>query len=96
MTENSDIDRTANLNENDYKTGNPDLEPRDSGDQANDIRFSEEEQLIREQAQGIRAQKDNVPRDNSDVDKAMAGFEVPDADLNSDASDDPPFHGQEQ
>lgn len=101
MTENpgrdqsADIDETANLRENDYKTGNPDLEPRDSGDQANDIRFSEEEQLIREQAHGIRAQKDNVPRDNSDVDKAMAGFDVPDADLNSDASDDPPFYGQE-
>ncbi|GAB3277102.1 hypothetical protein GCM10027449_16570 [Sinomonas notoginsengisoli] len=90
MTEN-----TSEPEEREYKTGNPDDEPRDSGDQANDIRFSEEEQLIREQSRGNMPQEDDVPRNYADIDKAMAGMDVPDAELNSDASDSPPYHGQE-
>lgn len=102
MTENaSNPDRSlepdTSLEEHEYQTGNAYDEPRDSGDEANDIRFSEEEQLIREQARGRRPQKDDVPRDASNIDRAMAGMDVPDADLRSgDASDDPAHHGQEQ
>lgn len=91
MTEN-----TGEPEERDYKAGNPSDEPRDSGDEANDIRFSEEQQLIREQARGNMPQEDDVPREYADVDKAMAGMDVPDAELTSDASNSPPYHGQEE
>jgi hypothetical protein len=96
MSEN-DLNNDEGMAENDYKPGNPYDEPRDSGDQANDIRFSEEEQLIREQAHGNMPQKDDVPRDMSNVDQAMAGIDVPDADIKGgDASDDPAHYGEEQ
>lgn len=90
MTEN-----TSEPEEREYKTGDPSDQPRDSGDEANDIRSSEEQQLIREQSRGNMPQKDDVPPASSEIDKAMQGMDVPDAELNSDASDSPPFHGQE-
>lgn len=72
-------------------------EPRDSGDEANDIRFSEEEQLIREQAHGNSPDQDAVPSSVPGMDQAAAGIDVPDADLRGgDASDDPAHHGKEQ
>ncbi|WP_136612221.1 hypothetical protein [Sinomonas albida] len=74
-----------------------DDEPRDSGDEANDIRFSEEEHLIREQVHGDRPDKDDVPSSVPGMDQAAAGIDVPDADLREgDSSDDPAHHGKEQ
>ncbi|GAB4099568.1 hypothetical protein [Sinomonas halotolerans] len=98
MSENRNENR-----ENQYNAENSDeyttetVEPQDSGEEANDIRFSEEQQLIREQAQGIRPQKQDVPSSVPGMDQAAAGFDVPDADLREgDASDDSAHHGQEQ
>ncbi|WP_077489451.1 hypothetical protein [Sinomonas mesophila] len=72
------------------------VEPQDAGDAANDLRFSEEEQLIREQAQGVRPDKQDVPSGVPGLDEAAAGMDVPDAELRGgDASDDPAHHGKE-
>ena len=72
------------------------VEPQDSGDAANDIRFSEEQQLIKEQAQGVRPDKQDVPSGVPGMDEAAAGIDVPDAELREgDASDDPAHHGKE-
>jgi hypothetical protein len=86
---------TENTSENAYTPET--VEPQDSGEEANDIRFSEEQQLIREQSQGIRPEKQDVPKGVPGLDEAAAGIDVPDADLRGgDASDDPAHHGKEQ
>ena len=86
---------TENQNSSsDYKPET--IEPQDSGDAANDLRFSEEQKLIREQAHGIRAEKQDVPSSVPGMDQAAAGIDVPDAELREgDASDDPAHHGKE-
>lgn len=99
MTENDQTPTEPDeaMSENTYKPGNPYDEPRDSADQANDIRFSEEEQLIREQIHGNMPDKDDVPSGVPNMDQAAAGIDVPDADIRGgDASDDPTFHGKEE
>ncbi|WP_430298149.1 hypothetical protein [Sinomonas sp. B1-1] len=91
MTENTG----GNASDSDYQSET--VEPQDSGEEANDIRFSEEQRLIREQAHGVRAEKQDVPEGVPGLDEAAAGIDVPDADLRGgDASDDPAFNGKEQ
>ena len=84
-------------NTNEPNTYQPEtVEPQDSGEEANDLRFSEEQKLIREQARGVRPEKQDVPSGVPGMDQAAAGIDVPDAELREgDASDDPAHHGKE-
>lgn len=64
--------------------------PGDAGDEANDIRFSEEQALINEQAHGVRPDGDDVPAGEPSMDQALGDLDLPDANLGEgeDGSDD--------
>lgn len=59
----------------------------DAGDAANEIRFSEEQALIEEQAQGIQPDTYSVPDDEPSMDQARGNLDISDA-TGSSASDD--------
>jgi hypothetical protein len=73
--------------------------PGDIGDEANEIRFSEEEALIEEQAHGIFPDTYSVPG-MPNMSEAIGNIDLPPEDLgatpDSDASDDPLHGGAEQ
>ncbi|MCU1532171.1 MAG: hypothetical protein JWO49_1742 [Arthrobacter sp.] len=73
--------------------------PGDAGDEANEIRFSEEEALIEEQAHGIRPDTYSVPG-MPNMSEALGNIDLPledtGATTESDASDDSLHGGAEQ
>ena len=73
--------------------------PGDIGDEANEIRFSEEEALIEEQAHGIFPDTYSVPG-MPNMSEAIGNIDLSPEDLgaapDSDASDDPLHGGAEQ
>lgn len=69
--------------------------PGDAGDEANAIRFSEEQALIEEQAHGVRPDADRVPAAEPSMAEALGNLDLPDASASEpeqDGSDDP-LHG---
>lgn len=72
----------------------------DAGDDANAIRFSEEQALIEEQANGIRPETYSVPSGGPTMDEARGNLDLPAADTgtepSSDSSDDGLHGGAEQ
>ncbi|MBT2514279.1 hypothetical protein [Arthrobacter sp. ISL-30] len=69
--------------------------PGDAGDEGNEIRFSEEQALIQEQARGIRPERHDVPSGGPTLDEARGNLDISDptgADAADDSSDDP-MHG---
>ncbi|MEZ2388014.1 hypothetical protein AB6813_00460 [bacterium RCC_150] len=74
--------------------------PGDAGDKANEIRFSEEQALIEEQAHGIRPEKYNVPSGGPTMEEARGNMDLSEEDTGgtteSDSSDDALHGGAEQ
>ena len=74
--------------------------PGDAGDEANVIRFSEEQALIEEQAQGIRPDHYSVPQGVPTLDEARGSMDLTPEDTgntpSSDSSDDSLHGGAEQ
>jgi hypothetical protein len=73
--------------------------PGDAGDDANAIRFSEEQALIEEQSHGIRPQRYNVPSGGPTMDEARGNMDLSDDTgdaASADISDDGLHSGQEQ
>lgn len=72
----------------------------DSGDDANAIRFSEEQALIEEQANGIRPETYTVPSGGPTMAEARGNMDLPPDDTgtgpSSDSSDDGLHGGAEQ
>jgi hypothetical protein len=65
--------------------------PGDAGDEANVIRFSEEQALIEEQAHGIRPDTYSIPSGGPTMDEARGNMDLPDqtgAGPEDDSSDD--------
>lgn len=65
--------------------------PGDAGDEANEIRFSEEQALIEEQAHGIRPDTYSVPPGGPTMDEARGDMDLSDqtgTDPSDDSSDD--------
>ncbi|MEN8585250.1 hypothetical protein B1A87_013815 [Arthrobacter sp. KBS0703] len=86
-------------NEDDFVSPNPseireDL-PGDAGDEANVIRFSEEQALIEEQSHGIRPQTYSVPTGGPTMDEARGNMDLSDdtGDVASGDSSDDGLHG---
>lgn len=75
----------------------PDDGVGDAGDQANDVRFAQEQSLIGEQAQGVFPDEDEsnqVPDDEPEMDEAMGAVdEGNSSDGEGDSSDDPAHSG---
>lgn len=69
--------------------------PGDAGDDANEIRFSEEQALIEEQAKGIRPDKYDVPSTGPTMDEARGNLDISDqtGTAPSDDSSDDGLHG---
>jgi hypothetical protein len=69
--------------------------PGDAGDEANAIRFSEEQALIEEQAKGIRPDTYSVPAGGPTMDEARGNLDVSDQTgaAPSDDSSDDGLHG---
>ncbi|MEE2567901.1 hypothetical protein V1638_00610 [Pseudarthrobacter sp. J64] len=69
--------------------------PGDAGDEGNEIRFSEEQALIEEQAKGIRPDKYDVPRGGPTMDEARGNMDLSDqtGTAPSDDSSDDGLHG---
>jgi hypothetical protein len=69
--------------------------PGDAGDEANVIRFSEEQALIEEQAHGIRPQTYSVPAGGPTMDEARGNMDLSDdtGDVASGDSSDDGLHG---
>jgi hypothetical protein len=68
--------------------------PGDAGDEANEIRFSEEQALIEEQAHGIRPDTYSVPPGGPTMDEARGNMDLSDAGTGpSDDSSDDGLHG---
>ncbi|KNH19705.1 hypothetical protein ACU18_05195 [Arthrobacter sp. ZBG10] len=70
----------------------------DSGDEANAIRFSEEQALIEEQAHGIRPDTYSVPADEPSIDEARGNLDLSDQTATAaeeDSSDDGTHDGAE-
>lgn len=73
--------------------------PGDAGDDANAIRFSEEQALIEEQSHGIRPQRYNVPSGGPTMEEARGNMDLSDDTgdaASADSSDDGLHSGQEQ
>jgi hypothetical protein len=74
--------------------------PGDAGDEANVIRFSEEQALIEEQAQGIRPERYDVPSGGPTMAEARGNMDLPPEDAenspSSDSSDDGLHGGAEE
>ena len=73
--------------------------PGDAGDDANAIRFSEEQALIEEQSHGIRPQRYSVPPGGPTMEEARGNMDLSDDTgdaASSDSSDDGLHSGQEQ
>jgi hypothetical protein len=73
--------------------------PGDAGDEANVIRFSEEQALIEEQAHGIRPQTYSVPAGGPTMDEARGNMDLSDDTgvvASGDSSDDGLHGGAEQ
>jgi len=72
----------------------------DAGDEANAIRFSEEQALIEEQAHGIRPDTYSVPSGGPTMEEARGSMDLPQDDTgatpSSDSSDDALHGGAEQ
>ena len=71
----------------------------DAGDEANAIRFSEEQALIEEQSHGIRPQRYSVPSGGPTMEEARGNMDLSDDTgdaASSDSSDDGLHSGQEQ
>lgn len=69
--------------------------PGDAGDEANEIRFSEEQALIEEQSKGIRPEKYDVPSGGPTMDEARGNLDISDqtGTAPSDDSSDDGLHG---
>lgn len=69
--------------------------PGDAGDDANVIRFSEEQALIEEQAHGIRPETYSVPAGGPTMDEARGNMDLSDdtGDVASGDSSDDGLHG---
>jgi hypothetical protein len=69
--------------------------PGDAGDEANAIRFSEEQALIEEQAHGIRPDTYSVPSGGPTMDEARGNMDLSDqtGEAPSDDSSDDGLHG---
>ncbi|WP_309105851.1 hypothetical protein [Arthrobacter sp.] len=69
--------------------------PGDSGDEANVVRFSEEQALIEEQAGGVQPERYDVPSGEPGMDEARGDLDLPDRTGSSTADDssDDPMHG---
>lgn len=67
----------------------------DAGDQANDMRFAQEQELIGEQARGVFPDEDSqIPEAEPAMDEAMGDVDSDDPKLkNEDSSDDPAHLG---
>ncbi|MDQ0820821.1 hypothetical protein QFZ79_003194 [Arthrobacter sp. V4I6] len=74
--------------------------PGDAGDEANVIRFSEEQALIQEQAHGIRPDTYSVPSGGPTLEEARGNLDLPPDNTgtsrSSDSSDDALHGGAEQ
>jgi hypothetical protein len=73
--------------------------PGDAGDEANVIRFSEEQALIDEQSRGIRPETYSVPSGGPTMDEARGSMDLPEdtgSTPSSDSSDDGLHGGAEQ
>lgn len=72
----------------------------DAGDEANAIRFSEEQALIEEQSHGIRPDTYSVPTGGPTMEEARGSMDLPQDDTgsspSSDSSDDGLHGGAEQ
>lgn len=68
--------------------------PGDAGDEANAIRFSEEQALIEEQSHGIRPDTYSVPRGGPTMEEARGNMDLTDTGTGpSDDSSDDGLHG---
>jgi hypothetical protein len=68
--------------------------PGDAGDEANVIRFSEEQALIEEQLHGIRPDTYSVPRGGPTMEEARGNMDLTDTGTSpSDDSSDDGLHG---
>lgn len=69
--------------------------PGDAGDEASEIRFSEEQALIEEQAHGIRPETYSVPAGGPTMDEARGNMDLSDdtGDVASGDSSDDGLHG---
>lgn len=68
----------------------------DAGDQANDVRFAQEQSLIGEQAQGVfpeEEESEQVPEEEPAMDEAMGDVDEGGQDEEGDSSDDPAHSG---
>ncbi|GAB3271012.1 SET domain-containing protein [Arthrobacter pigmenti] len=68
----------------------------DAGDQANDVRFAQEQSLIGEQSQGVFPDEDEskqVPDEEPAMDEAMGDVDAGDPAGDGDSSDDPAHSG---
>ena len=73
--------------------------PGDAGDDANAIRFSEEQALIEEQSHGIRPERYSVPSGGPTMEEARGSMDLSDDTRDTaaaDSSDDGLHGGQEQ
>jgi hypothetical protein len=73
--------------------------PGDAGDEANVIRFSEEQALIEEQSHGIRPERYDIPSGGPTLAEARGNMDLSDdtgAAASSDSSDDGLHGGAEQ
>lgn len=74
--------------------------PGDAADDANAIRFSEEQALIEEQAHGVRPETYSVPSGGPTMEEARGNMDLPPEDAgsaaSSDSSDDGLHGGAEQ
>jgi hypothetical protein len=73
--------------------------PGDAGDDANAIRFSEEQALIEEQSHGIRPERYDVPAGGPTMAEARGSMDLPDDTRDvpaGDSSDDSLHGGAEQ
>lgn len=73
--------------------------PGDAGDDANAIRFSEEQSLIEEQSHGIRPERYDVPSGGPTMAEARGNMDLPDDTgeaASADSSDDGLHGGAEQ
>lgn len=73
--------------------------PGDAGDDANAIRFSEEQALIEEQSHGVRPERYDVPSGGPTMAEARGNMDLPDDTgeaASADSSDDGLHGGAEQ
>lgn len=76
--------------------GEPDDGVGDAGDQANDVRFAQEQSLIGEQSHGVFPEEDEPEQASSEepaMDEAMGAVDEENPSEGGDASDDPAHSG---